>query len=98
MKKHPPKILDNTAEEEARIQAGIDADPDTWVTDPKKPLPPQRLPPHKRAGRPALRPEERKVQVTIKLDRDIVSALKGEEQKGWQTRANKLLREGLGLD
>ena len=37
-----------------------------------------------------------KQQVTIRLDPDILARLK-EDGRGWQTRANALLREALGL-
>lgn len=49
-----------------------------------------------RAGRPPLPPEERKRRVTMYLDPDVVEGLK-EDGKGWQTRANAMLRRGLGL-
>ena len=47
-------------------------------------------------GRPALPTEQRKRRITIMLDPDIIDRLK-EGGKGWQTRANSLLRETLGL-
>lgn len=37
-----------------------------------------------------------KVSTTIRLDPDVITALKA-EGKGWQTRANDLLRKGLAL-
>jgi uncharacterized protein (DUF4415 family) len=49
-----------------------------------------------RPGRPPLSPEERKRRVTLFLDPDVVERLK-EDGKGWQTRANAMLRKGLGL-
>lgn len=49
-----------------------------------------------RAGRPPLPPEQRKRRVTLHLDPDVVERLK-EDGKGWQTRANAMLRRGLGL-
>ncbi|WP_157935820.1 BrnA antitoxin family protein [Paracoccus zhejiangensis] len=49
-----------------------------------------------RRGRPALAEADRKQRVTIYLDRDLVERLK-EEGKGWQTRANALLRKATGL-
>ena len=49
-----------------------------------------------RSGRPPLSPEERKRRVTLFLDPDVVDRLK-EDGKGWQTRANAMLRKGLGL-
>ena len=49
--------------------------------------------PVKRGRPPSERP---KVSTTIRLDPDVIDALK-EGGKGWQTRANDLLRKGLGL-
>jgi uncharacterized protein (DUF4415 family) len=49
-----------------------------------------------RAGRPPLPPEARKRRVTMFLDPDVVDRLKA-DGKGWQTRANGMLRKGLGL-
>ncbi|MGV6840585.1 MAG: BrnA antitoxin family protein [Planktomarina sp.] len=37
-----------------------------------------------------------KVRVGMRLDADVLTALR-ESGKGWQTRANALLRDGLGL-
>ena len=50
----------------------------------------------RRAGRPPLPEETRKVRVTMSLDPDVVERLKA-GGKGWQTRANAELRKGLGL-
>lgn len=50
----------------------------------------------KRAGRPSLPPEARKRRVTLHLDPDVLERLR-EGGKGWQTRANAMLRRGLGL-
>ncbi len=47
-------------------------------------------------GRP--KSDDPKERVTIRLDSDVLKALKEPEEKGWQTRANKLLRKGLKLD
>ncbi|WP_417839447.1 BrnA antitoxin family protein [Tritonibacter scottomollicae] len=47
-------------------------------------------------GRPPLPESERKTRVTMMLDPDVVSRLKA-NGKGWQTRANTLLRDALGL-
>jgi len=48
----------------------------------------------KRRGRPPL--DTPKVPVSIRLDPDLLKALKA-GGKGWQGRANDLLRQGLGL-
>lgn len=50
----------------------------------------------RRAGRPPLPEEARKVRVTMYLDPDVVERLKA-GGKGWQTRANAELRKRLGL-
>lgn len=49
-----------------------------------------------RRGRPPLLEDERKQRVTMYLDRDLVERLK-RDGKGWQTRANALLRKAAGL-
>lgn len=48
----------------------------------------------KRPGRPAL--EHPKVQVSIRLDADLVQELRS-QGPGWQTRANEALRKAVGL-
>lgn len=47
-----------------------------------------------RRGRPPL--DNPKVPVSIRLDRDLVDRLKA-DGKGWQSRANVLLRDALGI-
>lgn len=49
-----------------------------------------------RRGRPPLPQDERKQRVTMYLDRDLIEALKA-NGRGWQTRANALLRKAAGL-
>ena len=49
-----------------------------------------------RQGRPPLPPEQRKRRVTRHLDPDVLERLK-EGGRGWQKRANAMLRKGLGL-
>ncbi len=41
--------------------------------------------------------EPTKVQISIRLDHDLVEALRN-GGRGWQSRANSLLREAVGLD
>ena len=53
------------------------------------------LPRFKR-GRPPLPEMQRKRRTTIMLDPDVLDRLR-KDGKGWQTRANALLREALGL-
>lgn len=42
-------------------------------------------------GRPALAPHERKEQVALRLDREVVAWYRA-QGAGWQTRMNKVLR------
>ena len=84
--KKPPVIKDNTPEEEAEIQRQIAEDPDTWST----PADAKAI----KRGRPAGRTKE---QVTVRLDKDLIQALKSPEPKGWQTRLNEAARLGLKL-
>ena len=49
-----------------------------------------------RRGRPPLAEDARKQRVTMYLDRDLIEALKA-DGRGWQTRANALLRKAAGL-
>lgn len=51
---------------------------------------------HGRLGRPPLPEEARKRRVTLYLDPDVVERLKA-GGRGWQTRANAVLRRALGL-
>ena len=86
MGKKVPTIIENTAADDLKIRQGIDVDPDTWeIAADVKPL---------KRGRPS---GSDKSQVTIKLDNDVLTALKSPEGKGWQTRLNATLREALGL-
>ena len=80
------KIIDNTPEEDAKIREGIAIDPDTWE------IPANAKP--RRRGRPV---GSKKAQVTVKIDNDVLAALKSPNGKGWQTRLNATLREALGL-
>ena len=83
--KNGRKILLNTPEEDAAINAGIAADADTYELDTAefKQL---------RRGRPL--GSGNKVQVTLRLDIDVVEKLKA-EGAGWQTRANAVLRRSV---
>ncbi|WP_306117721.1 MULTISPECIES: BrnA antitoxin family protein [unclassified Roseitalea] len=47
-----------------------------------------------RPGRPPLPPERRKRRVTLSLDPDVLAELK-KDGRGWQTRANAVLRKAL---
>jgi len=97
------EVPDTTDEEEALIQAGIDADPDNPELTPEelanlRPLReifPELAESIRRArGRPSQ--EVHKRQLTVRLDADIVEALK-KGGAGWQTRMNAALRRELDL-
>lgn len=76
-----------TPEEEAAINAGIAADPDTmelteeWFAKAHR-------------GRPPL--ESPKKTVAIRLSQDVIAALKA-TGKGWHTRVEQILRANMGL-
>lgn len=75
-----------TPEEDAAINAGIAADPDTYE------LGRQDFAQLRSRGRPP--GSGSKVQVTLRLDIDVVEKLK-EGGTGWQTRANAVLRKSV---
>jgi uncharacterized protein (DUF4415 family) len=78
-----------TPEEDAEIQRGIDADPDTFVpTDEQF----ARMKPLKLRGRPPL--ETPKVQLSMRYDADIIETFRASGE-GWQTRMNNALRDWL---
>ena len=81
------KFILPTPEEDASINAGIAADPDTYELSDAEFV---RL---KRIGRPrATTPL--KVPTTIRFDADVLAALKA-SGKGWQTRVNDAVRDWL---
>jgi uncharacterized protein (DUF4415 family) len=76
------KIIVNTPEEDAAINAGIANDPDTYElceAEFKK----------LRRGRPL--GSGSKVQVTLRIDEDVVNKFKA-SGAGWQTRMNDALK------
>ena len=76
-----------TPKEDAAINAGIAADPDTWELSDAEfaQLRPLR-------GRPPLpRP---KGALTMRVDADVLEALKA-SGPGWQTRVNAMLRQAV---
>ena len=81
-----PIIKDNTPAEETAIQRQIAEDPDSLPTAPETQL--------VRRGRPF---GTSKAQVSVRLDFDVLAALKQPEEKGWQTRMNRHLRDSLKL-
>jgi uncharacterized protein (DUF4415 family) len=79
------RLVRPTAEEDARIASGIAADPDA-APDLSEPIP-GVVP---RLGRPPR--ADRKVSVTLRLDRDVVERFKA-TGAGWQTRINAALKK-----
>lgn len=76
-----------TAEEDAAINRGIAADPDTVeITDAMV----AKMKPLARRGRPEL--DSPKESTTLRLDADMLEALRA-GGKGWQTRVNAVLRD-----
>lgn len=76
-----------TPQQDAALRAAAEADPDNPpVTD--------ETVARARMGRPPLAPEARKQQITMRLDADLVAALKA-GGRGWQSRANAALRKAV---
>lgn len=84
-----PKLIPPTPEEDTAITAAALSDPDNPpLTDDQL----ARMRPMR--GRPRLaRP---KVALTMRVDADVLDALK-RSGPGWQTRVNSLLRDALAL-
>ena len=74
-------------EEEARIQAGIAADPDTVELSDEQM---SRLRPLRAPGRP--KAAVTKQPISIRLSPDVVTYFKS-TGKGWQTRMDAVLKE-----
>jgi uncharacterized protein (DUF4415 family) len=84
------KIVMPTDEEEAAINRGIAADPDTYEVSREEV---QEMKPLKnRGGRPKL--DNPKEPVSLRLDADVLAAFRASGD-GWQTRMNNALREWL---
>lgn len=80
------KLIMPTPAEDAAINAGIAADPDTFEVGEAE------FKQLKRMGRP--RKASPKVPLTVRYDADIIEAFKAGGE-GWQTRMNDALREWL---
>lgn len=78
-----------TSEEDAAINAGIAADPDTWEITASDAA---RMQPLRRAGRP--KAESPKVPMTMRVDADVLEAIRA-SGAGWQTRVNDVLRDAV---
>ena len=98
------KVILPDSTEDAEIARGIAADEDTWepaegelaeARSGKRILRELGLPAPKPRGRP--RKENPKVPVSIRLDADVLQALRA-TGKGWQTRVNDILRQWLTKD
>jgi len=81
------RLIPPTAAEDARIVRGIDADPDA-APDLSEPVPGII----RRLGRP--QKADRKVSVTLRLDRNVVERFKA-AGPGWQTRINAALKKSI---
>lgn len=77
-----------TPEEDAEIDRGIAADPDTYELNPEE------FRQLKRVGRP--RAAHPKVAVTIRYDKAIIDSFKA-GGPGWQTRMNAALQAWLKM-
>ncbi|TAL53851.1 BrnA antitoxin family protein [Pandoraea sp.] len=84
-----PKVIMPTDEEDAAINRGIAADPDTYEV-PAEDF--KKLKPLGQRGRP--RSESPKVLVSIRYDADIVESFRSTGD-GWQMRMNNAPREWL---
>lgn len=80
------KLIMPTPGEDAAINRGIAADPDTYE------LGAEEFEQLKRVGRPRL--ETPKVAVTIRYDKAVIDAFKA-DGPGWQTRMNDVLKKAV---
>ena len=87
MPKLKPETIIPTPEEDARIQAGIDADPDAYsLSDAEW----EKVKRFVRIGRP--KAKVTKERITIRLSRDVVAQFRSTGE-GWQTRMDSALRQ-----
>ena len=95
-----PGTIWPTPEEEAEIQAGIDADPDVReLTDEDfaRLRPASEVAPHLAERHRHTRGKQKaptKQQITIRLDADIAEHFRA-SGSGWQTRLNATLRKAV---
>jgi uncharacterized protein (DUF4415 family) len=89
-----------TPEEDAEIQRGIDADPTNpeWTAeDFARARPATKVAPHLVAAYLRTRGKQKrptKVLVSLRLERDVVERLRA-SGRGWQSRANDMLRKAV---
>ena len=83
------KIEMPTPEEDAAINAGIAADPDTYELSPAEI---KRLKPVRPRGRPA--GSGKKELVSVRYDTEVLDAFR-KSGEGWQTRMNDALKDWL---
>lgn len=81
-----PRIRENSPEEEADIQKQIDEEPQL-----------AEIPKNARVLKRGRPPGQTKMQVTVRLDIQLISELKKPDAKGWQTRLNEAAKRGLAL-
>lgn len=85
------KFSKPSGEEEAAINKGIEKDPDTMVISDDQFAAAAKP----RRGRPpGSVAEVRKEQVTMRLDPDVLDALRA-TGPGWQSRINEILRQAV---
>lgn len=87
MKARRPRFIRNTPAEEARINAGIAADPDTHELSDDEIA---TMTPWRPRGRP--KSAAPKVQVTVRLDPAVLEHFRA-GGAGWQTRINRVLAQ-----
>ena len=78
-----------TDTEDAAINRGIAADPDTVEITAELAA---KLEPLRRRGPPPV--QQPKAPITTRIDADVLHAIK-DSGKGWQTRLNEVLREAV---
>ena len=94
------RLIRPTPEEDAEIQRGIDADPDNpeWTAEdfalarPAREVVPDIVAEYLRTRGKQKRPT--KVLVSLRLERDVVDRLRA-SGRGWQSRANEMLRKAV---
>ena len=99
MARHKRKAPALSDAEEARIQAGVAADPDKWTSQGFRRAKPfadafPALAKSRRGRGPQKEPT--KVAVSLRLTRDVVERFKA-GGPGWQTRMDKALKKAAGL-